>query len=317
LAMFDRIHIQMPAWVQSRIGRTCPGGRGGVFMTGMVAGMVVGPCVGPMLVGLLIYIAALGSKWQGFLIMWSFSLGMGMLFLAIGTFSGAVTALPRAGKWMIQIKHGFGILMMAMALYFIRPLMSQDWFYLTLGAFLIGLGVFAGAFDPMAAESPAHDRLRKTAAILLLVVGAAYAAGFVFGEGLSRHGIHAINETSSLSWESDEGKALTRARLERKPIIIDFYADWCAACKKLDQEAFSNPAVIQAAAGFVPLRVDCSNPGDPSSEKLRQKYGVVGLPTIVFLGPSGQILADQSITRYVPAAFLGQHMQHILTISQG
>ena len=119
-----------------------------MFLTGAASGAVVGPCVGPLLVALLVYIATLGDKFQGFLIMWSFALGMGALFLVIGTFSSAAASLPRSGPWMERLKQVFGVLMLGAALYYVAPLMPERVVLLCIGAFLISIGTFIAHWMP-------------------------------------------------------------------------------------------------------------------------------------------------------------------------
>jgi thiol:disulfide interchange protein DsbD len=311
LAMFDLFHIQAPAWLASRLGGKRGAGVIGVSLTGAVAGMVVGPCVGPMLAGLLVYIATLGDKFQGFMIMWSFALGMGLLFLLVGTFSGAAASLPKSGKWMANLKYIFGVLMLGAALYYIHPLMPEKVFFLCLGSLLIGAGIFAKALDSLKAESTGYDRIIKTIGILCLTLGVVYTARFA-AEDLISTPVH-VNDLKKpgIVWYDNETVVLAWAREQNKPVMIDFTADWCAACQDLEAETFSHSEVIHMSSNYIPLRVDLSDPSAPESEKLRKKYGVVGLPTIAFLDPGGNVLSDQSITEFVKPEVLLKRMEQI------
>ncbi len=310
LGMFDVFYLQAPSAISSKLGGTKGTGVAGVFMTGAAAGAVVGPCVGPMLVGLLVYIAALGSKLQGFLIMWSFALGMGILFLVIGTFSGAAASLPKAGEWMNRVKHMFGILMIGMALYYVKPFIESSAFTLILGGFFIWAGVFIGAFDPFSSEPTGWNRLWKTAGIVCLALGIGYVAKFTLG-GFTDSQQSQVLKKSSIAWLSDEESALARAKKQNKPLMIDFSADWCAACIKLERETFSNPEVTEAARQFVSVKIDCTDNKDPAIRHLRKKYKVVGLPTIVFISRSGRVLRDMTITEYVRPKALLERMSKV------
>ncbi|OQX17557.1 MAG: hypothetical protein BWK80_39490 [Desulfobacteraceae bacterium IS3] len=309
LSMFDLFYIQMPSSVSSKLGGRKSIGIFGVFLTGAAAGALVGPCVGPMLVAMLVYIAALGSKVLGFLIMWNFALGMGMLFLVIGTFSGAATSLPKAGEWMEKLKRIFGVLLLAAALYYIEPLLPGAVFMLITGAFFIGIGVFSGAFDALRPESTGKDRLWKAAGIVFLVLGICYVAKFaVEDEGDAvRQNIPEIG----IQWMTDEASALARAGAEKKPVIMDFSAEWCAACKKLERETFTDPAIIAASGRFVCVRIDCTNTADPIVRDMQKKYNIIGLPTILFLNSEGQIDPNQSVTEFVRPAGLLERMNNI------
>ncbi len=307
LGLFDVIYIQMPASVTGRLSGARAAGAAGVLITGSAAGAIVGPCVGPLLVGLLVYIAGLGSKVMGFLIMWSFALGMGMLFVVIGTFSGAATALPRSGEWMVRLKQLFGVIMLAVALYTLRPLMPPDVFGLCLGAFLIGLGVFAGALDALTPDAAGARRLAKAAGLVLLVLGAGYVARFTLDRGAVPPGPPSAG--SGITWHHDLPSALATARTEGRSVMIDFRADWCGACLKLERETFPNPAVVQAARRLVAVKIDCTDPDDPEVKRLQARYGVVGLPTIVFLTPDGTLLPERTITEYVSPAELARRLR--------
>jgi len=313
-SMFDIIQIQAPAWMSTQFGRYGGAGGIGVFLTGAAAGAVVGPCVGPMLVGLLVYIAAIGDKLQGFLIMWSFALGMGMLFLVIGTFSGAAAALPRSGVWMVRLKQFFGVLMLGVALYYIRPLIPGPVFTLVLGALLIGVGVFAGALDRMDAEAGGLDRLQKAVSILVLTLGIVYAARFAVGDRLMSVPNYGNQETEAgIHWLVDEAVALSMAEARNKPLMIEFRADWCAACRKMEKETLRDPRVIEMAEQFVPLKLDFTETADPVVENLRQKYSIIGLPTLLFADSSGRVWTEQIITEFVPADVLVARMNQVLS----
>jgi len=306
LGMFDLFYIQMPSFLSSKIGGFRGSGLIGVFITGAAAGAVVGPCVGPMLVGLLVYIAALGSKLQGFLIMWSFALGMGMLFLVIGTFSGAATSLPKAGMWMERVKHFFGVLLLAAALYYVEPLLPEKVFFLTLGAFLMGIGVFVGAFDPLSAESKPRNRFWKTAGLLFLVLGIAYTAKFVSDGQIYLNKLSGVAPAKDgITWLRDEAFGLAQAKSQQKPLMMDFSAEWCTACKQMDRETFSDPRVIRMSKQFVCVKIDCTDTSAPEVRRLQKKYKLVGLPTILFMNSAGKLVPDTAVTEFVKAgAFL-------------
>ncbi len=309
LSMFDFFYIQMPSAISSRIGERKGTGPVGIFLTGAAAGMVVGPCVGPMLVGLLIYIAAVGSKIQGFLILWSFALGLGMIFLVIGTFSGAAASLPRAGMWMEKIKHFFGVLLLGAALYYIEPLIPEKIFDLILGSFMIGIGVFIGALDTLNAESGSWKRLWKAAGIVFLVLGIAYAAKFTMNEQMQ-----VPTNAASLKgivWLNDEAAGLSRAAAQNQPVMIDFTAEWCAACKKLERETFIAPDVIKMSEQFVCVRIDFTDAAEPEVRYLQKKYGVRGLPTIIFADSQGNVLLERSVTEFVKPEKLLERMRQI------
>lgn len=309
LGMFDLIFIQTPTSISSKLSAYTGKGFFGVFITGAASGAVVGPCVGPMIIALLVYIAALGSKLQGFLIMWSFALGMGMLFLLIGTFSGAAASLPKAGGWMEKIKRLFGVIMLALALYYVEPLLGEKISLLVLGIFLTGLGVFSGAFDRMTSESGGRDRFWKTVGVVFLVLGIAYVARFALDLKPSAERIP--EEKKGIAWMADESGGLARARAESMPAMIDFTADWCVACKKLERETFTHPDVVAESNRFIRIQIDATDTKSPPVKKLIEKYGIIGFPTIVFIDSAGNRVPEKRIVDFVAGEEMLERMREV------
>lgn len=310
LGMFDVIHIQVPPSIAARLGGTKSAGAAGVFFTGVASGAVVGPCVGPLLAAVLIYVAGLGSKFLGFLILWTFSLGMGLLFLIVGTFSGALASLPKSGVWMVRLKHFFGVLLLAAAIYYLQPVLDQEAFRLVLGSFLIGLGVFAGAFDPLTPAAGGSLRIMKTAGLVCVILGSVYLALFAMEDRFqpSPAGLG----SSGFQWMTDEPESLKQARLQGKPVMIDFRADWCTACRRMEKETFPDTRVAQLSQHFIALKIDSTDPSDPQAKAILEKYGVIGLPTILFLDTNGKILPEKTITQFVSAEELAKRMREVV-----
>ncbi len=303
LSMFDIFYVQVPSSISSKLGGRLSPGIIGVFLAGGAAGAAVGPCVGPMLVGLLIYIAALGSKLYGFLIMWCFAIGMSMLFLVIGTFSGIATSLPKAGAWMERLKYFFGILMFGFALYYLKPLINEKILFLLFDGFLIGIGVFIGAALLPGIKQTGRNRLFAATIILFLILGTAYLLRLVSSSIIPE--VNSLDNKAGITWLTDEKIAIARAMQEKKPVMIDFSADWCIACKELDHKTFTNPKVIDEAKRFVSIKIDCTNTSDSEVQKLLKKYSIIGLPTIVFINSAGNLLTDKTITQFLkPDDFL-------------
>lgn len=326
LGMFDLVHIRMPSRISSRLGAWTGSGFFGVFITGAATGAVVGPCVGPMLVGLLVYVAGLGDALMGFLLLWSFSLGMGMLFLVIGTFSGLAASLPRSGEWMVSLRRFFGFLMLGAALYYVHPLLPEEAVLLLAGLLLTAAGVSGGALT-MGEPVAGWRVFFKSLALVCLMLGLACAArvAWVFPlKGAENRIMSLSGEPSSgtvadsstgpaISWFAAEDKALEAARTTGRPILVDFRADWCAACRKLEAETFPDARVAALIRdGFVAFRIDGTRRDDPVAAGLQKKYGVVGLPTLLFLTPDGRRIPGHDLTRFVPPGELIEHLTAVI-----
>jgi thiol:disulfide interchange protein DsbD len=313
LSMFGLYEIQVPPALAARLqGRAGVGhGYPGVFFMGIVAGLVASPCVGPVILGLLLFIATTGSIALGFTLLLTLGLGMGVLFLVIGTFSGALSALPRAGIWMDAVKELFGVLLLGMALYFLRPLLDPIVFALIAGFLLLALAGFGGVFEPGAAGW--LGRGRRTLLLVFLAVGIALTggalreAGFLLPKPRDGGGPGASTSTDpagGIAWLASEAEGIAAARAAGRPVMIDFTADWCLACHELDDIVFHDARVVAAAKDYVTIRLDFTKV-TPDVKALQAKYSIRGLPTILFIERDGRVREDLTVTGFVkPEDFL-------------
>lgn len=320
LSMFGAYELRLPTTIAERFGGSKKSsGIPGVFLMGLVSGTIVSPCVGPVLVSLLVYISGTGNKVLGFWLLFTFAWGMGLLLIAIGTFSGILNALPRSGIWMVLIKKMFGILMLGAALYYIRQIIPEWVFVVILGIFLIIVGIFSGGLDRLVTESTVIARVKKSFGILCLMFGTYFLVGALISNGLilapltvtqitpakDKVGKIAASESWEIEWILSEDEGLKLAGNSGKPIIIDFWADWCSVCKKMDKKTFSDAHVIEESKRFVNIKVDCTDVDDMKVKELWSKYGIVGLPTTIFIDQNGIILKEKTINGFIgPAEFL-------------
>ena len=170
-SMLGAFDLALPSGLQSKLQGGPRTGVIGAFFMGMITGIVASPCVGPVLVVLLAGVAAIGSIPLGIAFLFTFALGLGLLFLVIGTFAGALASLPQAGGWMDTVKHVFGVMLLAMGIYFLRGVIGPNLTLFASGVFLVFVGVFVGAFHGLGDE-PGHGRMaRKALGIVMLLVG--------------------------------------------------------------------------------------------------------------------------------------------------
>jgi len=269
LSMFGFYDIQLPASINTRL-QVQRKGLLGAYLMGMATGVLAAPCVGPIIVVLLGWVAQTGSMFKGFLYLFDFALGMGVLFVVIGTFSGVLASLPKAGNWMITVKYVFGVLFMLAAVLFAKPV---------LGSYVIP--AIAVGLLPLVFVLIAKSRAGKWTGVVFLVL---FAAGLIGVQQLGT-GSH---DGGITDYQQAVDDALARAGKEQKLVILDFYADWCAACKELDEYTWSDEAVKQALDQYaILLKLDFTKLSD-AGRKFQEKYQVVGLPTVVFLDKTGQ-----------------------------
>jgi thioredoxin:protein disulfide reductase len=295
-SMLGAFDLALPSGMQTRLQAGPRAGVVGAFLMGIITGLVASPCVGPVVVVLLAFVAKIGSIGLGFLLLFTFALGLGMLFLVIGTFAGALNALPQAGGWMDTVKHVFGVILLAMGIFYIRSLIGPTFTWIISGIFVLLVGTFMGAFRPIKEEEPKSVLFRKGFGIVLLLVGA-----FALLVGMARYtkiplgpgAMTAMSEQAAdpvaregLAWVPDDATGLEQARSLGKPAVMDFYADWCAACKELDEKTWPDPTVRQEASRFVAIKMDMTDRNQRNSAKQAQ-YKVPGLPTVIFFDSAG------------------------------
>jgi len=294
-SMFGAFELQLPPALQSRLSSVGGAGFAGSFAMGLVAGVIAAPCTGPVLAAALAFVATKGSVAFGAGIMFAYALGMGLLFFVIGAFS---LHLPKSGAWMETVKGLFGVALLAAAGVFlvnafpaVRPLFLASRGAALAAAAAAGLGVLLGAVQA-SFGGPALERLGKALGVALAV------GGIVYGVGSA--GTRAGAAVASFPWiRQDEAGALALARAEGRPVLIDFWADWCAACRELDQTAWADPRVRDEAKRFVTLKMDGST-DDDAFQRVFEKYRVVGMPTVVLIDSRGRELPER-ITAAVDA----------------
>ncbi|MFN7729516.1 MAG: protein-disulfide reductase DsbD [Bdellovibrio sp.] len=303
LSMFGLFDMQPPQWLQNRLGRAHAEGYSGAFLMGVIAGLVASPCVGPVLVGVLTWIAQTGNLWLGFGALFVFALGMGQLFLLLGLFSGATKLLPKSGEWMDGVKHFFGLLMLGGFYYYLSLLIPVRWFEGSVGLGLILLGSLKGGFEPNTALNTPWKKIRKGMCQALVLIGAALIVVSLFDirTATNTHYIDVEAKPDHGNWQNYSEALLVKAAEEGKPVILDFYADWCAACKELEQITFADPRFKLSTANFMLLRFDATN-GSPELDALKKKYKIVGLPTVIFHDAQGKLREDLTLTEFEAAA---------------
>lgn len=293
LSMLGAFTLQMPPSVASKLRGTKKRGFLGAFLTGIVSGLIVSPCISPLLVVILAWVAKTGSLLLGFGLLFSFAWGLGVLFIVIGTFSGALKALPKSGLWMELIERGFGILLVTLAVFFVKPILSPFVYACLWAAYLVVLGTFLGAFTPTEKADPPRSKILKAAAVLLVLTGAIVLFSAITGKTGRAVTVSDSGQKTALSqgpeWIDSEDAAFAVAIAMDIPILVDFAADWCAACHELDEKTWPDAAVLEALKGYIPLRLDMTQ-NNEAVKALQKKYGIVGMPTVLVMTPDGKEL---------------------------
>ncbi len=287
LSLFGAFEIQLPQSVQMRLQGDGPRkGYTGAFIMGLVLGPLAAPCVGPVIGAVLVGIAQQGDVLLGGLQLFVFTLGMGVLFMLVGTFSAG---LPKSGAWLIRFKQIMGLVVLAFAFWSLR-LLVPEWLNYAMWTLtlLVGAAVF-GAFE--AAEG-LLSQLRKGIALLLLALGLLLGIksveSFLNVQLLPRAGATAPVEPAAKTWlEQDLEGALRQAKAEHKLVLVDVYAEWCAQCKELDEKTWPDAAVrAWIAKNAVAVRIDT----DKQRPDLAKSLEIRSYPTVILLDAEGKEL---------------------------
>jgi thioredoxin:protein disulfide reductase len=274
-SMFGAFDLALPPSWQNRLAHVGGMGFRGAFLLGLVTGLIAAPCTGPVIAALLAWVAATGDVVVGASSFALYALGLGLLFWVVGTFA---VSLPKSGRWLEGVKSAFGLVMLALAVYFALPLVdlglpaqrTPAWIGIALVALVAGL--LLGAVHLSFHGTATSVRLRKGVAIALAVFGMVGAIRWV----------EALPPGVQIAWLEDYDHALQLSQAGPRPMLVDFGADWCKACKEIEHGALSDPQVVAEAERFVPVRIDLSTGRDtPDKWALLDRYAQQGLPLVV------------------------------------
>ena len=308
LSMYGLYDLQVPSFITQRVGGgKAAAGYIGAFTTGLVAGVVASPCVGPVLVSILTYVAESQDLILGFSLLFTFALGLGVLFLVLGTFSGLFKYLPRSGPWMEFVKFVFGSFMIGAALWYLKPVLSERVFYVLIALTLVMISSGFGVFDKVKASR--FEQLKKGSLVLLLITGLSYAAKAVWYKEVTSEA--AVDSTKKLNWQPFSDSLLLTAKRDKKPVILDFWAEWCVACKELEVFTFSQINIRELSKEFLLLKLDATQSSE-LVERLKHQHGVVGLPAVFFYNSRGELKRNLTLTGFEKADAFEKRMRSAL-----
>ena len=303
-SMFGFYELKLPQSFEVKMLNTSNRLKGGhfigVFVMGALSALIVSPCVAAPLAGALIYIGQTHNVLLGGVGLFALAIGMGVPLLLIG--ASASSLLPKTGNWMNAVRNFFGVLMLGMSIWLISPVISISLQMALWSALLIVTAVYHNALDNLPAHASNLAKVWKGVAVILLICGVALLIGALSGAKSALQPLNALIASSENSSKISAPLAFTRitsiAALEQKladtkgqPVMLDFYADWCVACKELEENTFSDQKVRRLLKNTLLLQVDVTA-NTENDKALLKRFGLYGPPGIAFFNNRGQEMSS-------------------------
>ena len=321
LSMFGLYNVQLPSVLQSRLSASSQrlgGSASMIFVLGALSALIVGACVSPLLISVLSIAILHGDPWLGAALMSALALGMGVILIAAG--AGAGYLIPRNGLWMERVKQIFGVMLLGVAIYLLGAVPDVPVLLMWAALFII-TAVYLGATRALPQQASGWQMLFKGMGTVLLVWGVLAMIGGFSGnrnilapvslESLGSRGLLPSDATittvhfTQIDSLSTLGNALKSANASGHKVLLDFYADWCTDCIRMEESTFRDPGVTAALADYRLLQVDVTDPDDPKTSAIKKRYGVFGPPAMLFFNANGDENTAQRLYGYTgPQAFV-------------
>ena len=323
LSMFGAFSLQVPGVLQQHLtalsNRQQKGTLLGSATMGFLSALIVGPCVAAPLAGALIYIGETGDAVFGGFALFCLGVGMGIPLLAIGTSAG--TLLPKAGQWMDAIKSLFGFGLLGVALWLMGRILPSDLMLFLWGALLILGAIALGALESLPRPSGLPSRFAKGTGVVLLAYGVLLLIGAASQADDPLHPLERLSlgaaRTASPSAQrlafmpvnsvAELDEQIQNAERLQKPVMLDFYADWCTACQEMESETFSNPEVQNTLKDVVLLKADVTDQTE-ANRALLKRFNLIGPPATLFFRSGSQEVRHRRVVGYMEPAPFNRHV---------
>ncbi len=325
LSMFGFFELQLPGRLQTRLseasGRQRGGSLVGVAVMGFLSALIVGPCVAPPLMAALIVIGASGDAWLGGSALFALSMGMGLPLIAFGVSAGKL--VPKAGAWMVVVKQVFGVGLLALAIWMLERILPGGLIMLLWGVLAISCGVYLGAFESLPAAASGWKRLWKALGLVLVLLGAVEIIGAAAGGDYWLRPLESFRGGQAVTAAKEQGAfrriksvedlqgAVQQANASGKGAMLDFYADWCVECIRMERNTFHEPEVLELLARLQPLQADVTA-NDVTDQQLMREFGIIGPPAILFFDRNGREMKQWRLVGYFPPDEFAAHVRQVL-----
>lgn len=278
LSLFGYWEVRIPSKISQLLSKEFSGYKGSFFI-GLFFGLFAAPCAGPFIVGLMLYVAKEANPATGFLYFLSLSLGMGLPIGLLATFSGMINRLPSSGEWMVWVKRLFAWTLVFMAAYMLRAILEQRLERWLLAGVLFASGVDLGFLF----KNAKFSYLKRAIGVFLMLFSFYLPASY---------------QKQQLNWLPYRDSLIEEATLRKRPVLIDFYAEWCLSCAEMERRIFQDPEIANMCKKFLLIRVDLTRQL-PEQKSLLKRFDIKGLPTIVFVTKKGTFKLEGEIKTQV------------------
>ncbi len=323
LSMFGFYELQLPHGLQQRLHQLSHRQQGGtligVALMGLLSGLIVGPCLAPPLAGALLFISQHADPVLGGAALFAMSIGMGIPLLIIGTSAG--TLLPKAGRWMENIKAFFGVMLIALAIWMLDRILPGWAILFMSGALLVITAVYLGALNSLPIEATGWQKFWKGLGLLSLISGALLLIGSASGGQSILQPLHKLSMSSNTTaaqpslqytYVNSLDELQTQLSQTNQPVMLDFYADWCTDCKSMEQTTFRDAQVVNTLQNFTLLKVDLTD-NTAAHQALLKALRVFGPPSMLFYDKNAEESSSHRLVGHVSAAQLNAHLADFLS----
>ncbi|MFA5405475.1 MAG: protein-disulfide reductase DsbD [Ignavibacteria bacterium] len=287
-SMFGLWEIRVPQKLALAGNKNRSGFLGSLLM-GFLVGFIAAPCIGPFVLSLLVYVGKVGNPFMGFLLFFVLSMGLGLPYIFLAAFSSAINKLPRSGEWMIGVKIIFGFILIGMAINTLEPIIPKEIFAYLYPLFIIFAGIYLIAFDKKGQTAQIFTKIKYLIAIIAII----------YGTWILKPESHKAEVQWNMlnSVESIESSVKSK----KSPVMIDFYADWCAQCKELDKYTYTDNNVAELSKSFNNIKIDLTK----ENKAISDKYNIKGLPVVIFINAKGEEIKELRVTGFLkPEEFI-------------
>ncbi len=289
---FGLFVLQPPNWMIQRAGAAHPGYAGALLM-GLGMGVVAAPCIGPIVLGLLLMVERSGSALFGFALFFTLALGLGVPYIGLAMAAGHIRRLPRSGEWLAWVEHLFGFVLVGLALYFLDPVVPNNLMTRILPYYAAAVGIYLGFISP-------EGRSWRPFLVIRSAIGIVAVAALAFM-------LYPRQAPEKVRFEPFDLGLLASAAEARKPVLIDFSADWCIPCREMEHSTFIDPTVVSEAKRFVRMKANLTAQ-DKKTEELTSKFEIQGVPTMMLIDSTGKV-AQRKVGYIGPQEMLAELRQ--------